>query len=246
MASKPDRRLPPQVYQMTPEQAVQWGMDNYGLTELDPAQGRESIISALQDAKQRTAALPASPAPPAAPAESPAPPQLQRAAENEARIEPAEGRESPHEASASTPQVGPGNHARGPRVEDEAPQREVGPSAADHRARADSDPVQDQRSFEAQHVQRDIPEPYTLPEEDRRAMAMEAQDPFASRREEMEQQGIRNGPVNLPFRHPAGTRWLYHPINETWMKPTEKLMQRRDLVPILQGDPPPGAAIITA
>jgi len=238
-----NRRLDPPVLQLDPAGLAQYGLDNYGL-DLDPAAGRDALVAAIQDAK---AAIPdgqdpvntpeANTVPPAAPDQSPPPAQLAR------MNAPDPNAPGPQPLEGVAPEPGR-NFDPGPsRPAPEAPRPKFEPGPPASRGRiGDSDPVQD---FASQRERVDIPEGYEMPDFDDDNPADPMDKLFDANRQQLNPEDLRQGPAKKAFRHPRGTKWLYNPLTDVFWKPTETLMQNKELIPVM-GDPPAGSAIGTA
>ncbi len=236
-----DRRLPPPVYALDEAGLVRYGLDNYGLTGLKPEMGKQALVCAIQDAKQviPEGQDPATDAgedeiPPSAPDQSPPPallagmkqpPPMPRATEGSP---PEQGRNfepGPGAVGASEPMP-------------VQPENKFAPGPPREGPLVDSDPPMDPAHADQNRL--DIPEGYELPDfED------EQPDQFDALRTRMNPDMAKQGLVNKMFRHPPGTQWLYNPMTDVFWKPTETLMQNKELVPVM-GDPPQGSNIGSA
>lgn len=237
-----NRVLPPQVNQMTPQQLVAYGLDNYGL-DLHAERGRAELLTSIQDAKQSftpdqdPAANPGADQqpPPAAPMETqvaPAPP------DNSAPLPPPIQGEAPQPGRSFEPGPGLGVPTHGDAGALDQPRQGFAPGPPDTGPLVDSDPPNDQRLTTRQQI--DIPEGFTVPDFD-------DDEPLDPRVEGMRQQMNQETPqkqglAKAIFRHPNGTAWLYNPLTAVFWKPTETLMQNKEMIAVM-GDPPPGANI---
>lgn len=238
-----NRKLPPPVYGLDNPGLVQYGKDNYGL-ELNPEADKQALVSQIQDARQ---AIPDGQDPAAgavpdeipfsAPDQSPPPREF---TQMKAEIPPQPAIEGEAPEPGRTFEPGPGDVPLGDPAATE-PQRvnfQPGPPEAKE-PMVDSDPPLEASAI--QDEQLDIPDEYTMPD-------FENDDPpdkLDALRARMSPKMANQGPKNKIFRHPSATSWLFNPLTGVYWKPTETLMQNRELVPVM-GDPPVGSNIGTA
>lgn len=116
-----------------------------------------------------------------------------------------------------------------------------------------SDPVQNAAVLANDSRRVDIPG-YTVPPEFSNTYEMpdfpdeerSALDPVLARMQSSQElpDALKPRDVKNVFRHPPGTKWLYNPTNDRYLRPTEELMRRQDLSAVMT-DPPEGAKFLT-